>query len=43
MGCTNKQETQYHKLWAMIQIIEDIFDKLSRAFQFYFLKEREKK
>jgi hypothetical protein len=27
----------------MIQIIEDIFDKLSRAFQFYFLKEREKK
>jgi hypothetical protein len=27
----------------MIQIIEDIFDPLSRAFQFYFLKEKERK
>jgi hypothetical protein len=43
MGCKNKQEIQYYQLWAMNKIIKEIFDKLSRAFQFYFLKERERK
>jgi hypothetical protein len=42
MGCKNKQETQYYKLWAMIQIIEDIFYKLSRAFSIWLFERKGK-